>query len=177
MHHRHIATFTAQVFATADRLGATAPQHLLAEHEKITTLAASIRFLDVPSDVPGAVLAALEAGNGPTTDDGVRDAVIGRMVNDTSNGIEDRLGERAMMFITDNADALLAMFANPFDTAAAVLTTAAERLGDVDLDDTKAIVSKGGDAAQVWADAQAARRCCRPPRPLVTCSPGIRNRG
>ena len=50
------------------------------------------------------------------------------------------------------------MFAKPFDTAAATLPEAATRLGRVDLDDTKAVLSRGGDAAQVWAAAQAAEQ-------------------
>jgi hypothetical protein len=42
------------------------------------------------------------------------------------------------------------MFAKPLDATAKALSDAAQRLGDVDLDDTKAVLAQGGGAAQVW---------------------------
>lgn len=158
MHHRQIDTLISQVFTTAERLGATVPKRLVAEREKIKHLADSVRFLDAPSDVSGAVLAALAAGKDPATDQGVRNAVIGREVNATANGIADRLGQRGETFLRENADELLGMFAKPFDAAVAALSDAAERLGDLDLDDTRAVIAKGGDAAATWASAQDAEK-------------------
>ncbi len=93
--------------------------------------------------MPGAVLAALEAGNDPATDQGVRAAVIGREVNVTAHSTTTRLGERVAQFVTDHADDLLGIFTRPFDKAATTLSEAATRLGDVDLDDTKAVLARG----------------------------------
>jgi len=158
MQHRQINMLIDQVFATAVRIGAKVPKHLADEHQKIALLADASRRLEVPTDMPGAVLAALEAGNDPLTDEGVRNVVIGREIDLHTHGIAERLGVRAMTWVGDNVDELLAVFIKPFDTAAATLTQAAERLGDVDLDDMKAVLAKGGDAGHVWADAQEAEK-------------------
>ena len=57
---------------------------------------------------------------------------------------------------TEHADAIVSAWAKPFEAAAKTLDNAHQRIGDVPLEDSATILQKGGDIAQVWAQAQAA---------------------
>jgi len=156
MNHRQNIHILAQVFATADRLGAVIPATLVTEYGKLSRLAEQVQALDLPNDIPAAVLAALEAGNNPATDPGVQVAAVGATVGQHASGIETALALRAFAFLNENIDRLMEPFGKPFDAAAKTLRAAATRLGDVDLNDTSAVLARGGDAAKVWADAHSA---------------------
>lgn len=146
------------VFGTAHRLGATMPKTITTEHQKLVALTERARELNraTRNDLPAVVLAALEAGADPTTDPAVQQAVTGRAIDEVGAGIDAAVTNRTHAFLAEHGPDILAAFGKPFDTAAATLTTAAQRLGDVNLDDTGAVLGRGGDAAQVWAQAQGA---------------------
>jgi hypothetical protein len=148
-----------QVFTNADRVAATIPKPIRTEHDTLAALAEKVRHgLDIGDDLPAAVLDALAAGRDPVTDARVRDAVVAREVAGCGHSVETALNARVVDFLHRNADAILAAFVTPFDAAAATIAAVADKLGPVDLDDTRAILNRGGDAAQLWADAQNAER-------------------
>ena len=66
------------------------------------------------------------------------------------------LDDQMTDFIDLNGQSILDAFHKPFNAAAETLHRCTGRLGNIALEDAKAALSKGGDAAQVWADAQAA---------------------
>jgi hypothetical protein len=56
----------------------------------------------------------------------------------------------------EHADGIVTAWVKPFDQAAKALAAAQGVLGHVALDDTVSILAKGGNAAEVWAQAQGA---------------------
>lgn len=154
----------ARIFATADTLGATIPKAVLEEHAALADLAARATGLDLRTDVPGVVLASLEAGRDPFTDPAVIAESIRAQLSDNPNNrnsMTTALADRSAVFLDTHAATVWAAFAEPFDTAATALAAALERLGPVDLDDTRAVLARGGNAADVWAGAQQAERTIR----------------
>lgn len=145
--------------ATAQRLGVTVPKHIAAEHAKIRDLAVKARAFEHElrtEPMSTAALAALEAGNDPTADPEVQRAVVRRALGELPRGLDGALSERAQAFAEEYAPTILGLFAEPFAQAAATITQALESLGDVDLDDTAAVLSRGGDSAMLWAQAKGA---------------------
>ena len=139
--------------------GAKAPKAFTDAHERATRIAAAVRNLGAgQGDLAQAVMQALDAGRDPATDADVqRIAVAAQIANP---GIEQQID--AMAFdgfreaCTAHTDAIIAAWRKPFDVAAAALTEAHARIGDVPLEDTGTIMRKGADVAEVWAKATAA---------------------
>lgn len=159
---RHAIHALTTLLANADKLGAAVPKAIRAEHEALIVLADRVRDMQRSSgnapSVSDAVLDALAAGVDPATDETVRKAVVSRTVAEHTNGVDDALGARADAFLRANADKLLQAFVPVFDKAAATIAAALEQLGDVDLDDTAAVLGRGGDSASLWAQIQDAER-------------------
>lgn len=158
MHARQTVNTLNQIFTTSDRLGATIPKAIRTEHDRLAALAERVRHFDPPSRVGAAVLDALAADRDPYTDEGVRAAAVAVVVGQGSNGIENALSERVGDFLHRNADAIFGAFVKPFDTAAATIAAAVGKLGKVDLDDSRAVLTRGPEAAGLWADIQNAEQ-------------------
>lgn len=154
MSYRHNLTIIAQVFASAERLGATIPKALNVERKKLTELAEKVDNFHPSSDLSSAVLDALENDRDVLTDERVRAAATAQLISNSTN-LPDLLGRRAGALVHDNVDVILGSLEEPFNAAAEKVNVAVARLGGVDLDNTTAVLSRGGDAAQNWADAQA----------------------
>lgn len=146
-----------QVFANAESVGATIPKPIRDEHALLDALAEKTRHgIGLGDRLAAAVLDALASGSDPVTDQRVRDAVVAREISNSGVGLERVLGDRVVDFLRRHDDAILAGFVKPFDRAAASINTALGTLGKADLNDPRAILARGGDAAQAWADAQKA---------------------
>lgn len=157
-----------QVIVNASRLGATIPKAVRAEHDQLAALAEKTRNgLQIPDTLPAAILDALAAGRDPATDPATRDAVIARQVAACTPSVETALNGRVEDFLHRNAQAILDALAKPFDAAAITIAAVCKQLGDVDLGDTRAVLARGGTAAQLWADAQAAEATIKTVRDTV----------
>lgn len=144
------------ILNTADRLGANIPKPVLTKWRKLTATRTSVKSLDTTSDLPGAVLAAVEKGVDPTTDPGVQRAVTARAIGDVRNEFNKVLNDRVEDFARTHAHDILAGFQKPFDAAALSIARCLDTLSDVALEDTEAALSRGGSAAAAWVDAQEA---------------------
>lgn len=146
------------VFTTAERLGATMPKAVTAEHQRLLTASQRSRAMyeRLHADLAGAVVTALENDRDPLSDQAVLDALTAREILDVQRGVEDAIARRTQALLIEHGPAILAAFGKPFDQAAATITAAVERLGDVAIDDTASVISRGGDAARVWGEARAA---------------------
>jgi hypothetical protein len=100
----------------------------------------------------------LEAGGDLTSDRGVQQAVAARAVRDSQAAIAARLDRRVNAFIDTHGDDILESLRKPFDNAAVTIARCLDKLGDLSLDDGAATLKRGGDAAQLWVDAQAANK-------------------
>ena len=146
----------ATIIGTADRLDAL-PKPVRKEWDRIKGLQDKVRFLELPAhSLPRAALAVLEADGDMMNDPDIQRAVISRALNEVRPSIAAELDDQTADFIDLHGQDILDAFHKPFDAAAATIDRCRERLGDIALEDAKAALSKGGDAAQVWADAQAA---------------------
>lgn len=156
MNARMNLNILTQVFATADRVGATLPKRLRDDHAKLAALADKVRTLDAGHKLPEAILDALAADHDIAADATVQQEAVRNVIAQVSNGVEPALAARVGTFLQDNAEALVAALVEPFDKAAAELKEAVHALGDADLNDPAAVLGRGGDAAQHWANAQRA---------------------
>lgn len=148
---------TAQTLtATLARIGGIAPKAMTTDLETLTRLAKEVDRLDVADRFGASVLDALAAGRDLETDPAVRQAAVRRQLMAGLPSVRHELATRSERLLFDHADAVLVAYAKPFDKAAAVLAAAAQTLGAIDLDDSRAVLAKGPDAAAAWARAQQA---------------------
>ena len=144
------------IIGTADRLGAL-PKPVRKEWDRLEGLRDKVRNLDVSAySLPRAALAALEADSDLMSDPDINRAVVSRAISESRAGITAELDRQVADFIDIHGQDILDALKKPFDEAAATIDSCRERLSDVALEDAKAVVKQGGDAAQIWADAQKA---------------------
>lgn len=146
------------VFVTADRLGATMPPAIKAEHQRLLTAAERSRemYQRLSGDVAGAVVAALELDRDPLTDGAVRDALTARQILGVQRGIDDAIAARTQELLFEHGSAIVTSFRKPFDQAAAAIVNAVETLGNIEIDNMSAVLARGGTAAKLWAEAKQA---------------------
>lgn len=112
-----------------------------------------------PGALGVAVTAALDDGRDPAADPGVQRALAAIALagnNHLSDQVTGAAVERVRGICQQEADNNIAGWSKAVDRAAEALIAAHGRLGSVALDDAATIVALGGDAAAVWAQAQAA---------------------
>jgi len=148
-----------QIIGSFTDSGAKAPKSFADAHGRATRIAAAARNLGAgQGDLAQAVMAALDAGRDPAADPDVQRIAIAAQI--ANPGIEQQIDALAFDGFHEacavHTDAIIAAWRKPFDAAAAVLADAHQRLGNVALEDTTAIIAKGADAADVWAKATAA---------------------
>jgi hypothetical protein len=146
------------VLATAEELGATVPEALTDSHASLLELIARADTLkaELSDDIGAKVVAALDAGTDPLEDPAVQQAAIRTVLADRCHAVDRAIDDRTTRYLTDHGLDLLACFAGPFADAAATIDGALDRLGDVDLADTKTVARRGPDAAAAWAEVQKA---------------------
>ena len=153
-------TLTATI-KTVEKLGAVLPKATATDYAKVNDVAAKVQQLDLHADLPGVVLAAIEAGNDPITDPAVQREATRLRISDTQTGLDNALAQRAQAFLDTHAAAILAALRKPFDTAAQAIAETRATLGDLALDNLQAILAKGGNAASLWAQAKQGEQTIR----------------
>ena len=153
-------TIAAPLLSALTTTGVKAPK-VTAAFEHATKIATTVRSLGTP---PGAMVAAVAEALDDDRDP-VDDPEVQRLV--TTNGFVNpglmaeveaiAFNDFAGVCTRDRDDIVTALRA-PFDVAAATLAEAYERIGDVPLEDTGAIMRRGDDIAAVWAKATAAAK-------------------
>lgn len=153
-------TATRTVLKNAEALGAKVPKATAADWDALLTIIdrADALKAELSHDIGTKVVAALEAGADPFEDAAVQQAAVRTVLTDRMAAVEQAIDARTDRYMDDHAENLLAIFAGPFDRAAAKITDALGRLGDVDLTDTKAVAKRGPDAAAAWAEVQQAEQ-------------------
>lgn len=150
-----------QILNAFTATGAKAPKALTEAWQRTTRLSEGVRGLSTPPEaIYAAVAAAIERGDDPAADAEVQRILTSTQIQNAGvmAGVDDLAFGAFREACTAHTDAIVNAWRKPFDAAAATLADAHHRLGDVALDDTTAIIAKGGDAADVWAQAQAATK-------------------
>ncbi len=147
------------VLATFAATGTKAPKPLLDAWERLERITRAVQDLAPPlGALPVAVFAAVDRGDDPAVDGEVRRILAQQAI--AHDGIRNDVPAIAYDLLRETArthtDKIVATWRTPFDRAAAVLAEVLAQLGDVDLDDATAIITKGGDAAESWGKAQTA---------------------
>lgn len=156
---RLAATTVQSTFTT---LGVKLPKALAVAFDQAETIAAKAPHLGgKPGDLERVVREASLAGREPAADPAVQTALAAQTLAG-NRMLDDALTGTAHGSIRDacvaHLDAIVGDWRQHFDTAAGALTAAHQRIGDLPLDDTAPILAKGGDVAEVWAQAQTAQR-------------------
>ncbi len=151
-----------QITATFDATSAKIPAGLAAALTRAGRLAEQAQTL-MPADgaIGVAVTAALDDGRDPAADPEVQRLVTATQLAG-NYALPDQIAagatDQARQACAEAADQIVTTWAKAFDQAAATLTTAHQRIGHLQLDDTAAILQLGDNTAAVWADAVAAVR-------------------
>lgn len=155
MNRNQSLTLVGQIIGNLEGHGVTVDKSIKTEYATLVGLSERLRDLSSGPNFAKSVVAALEAGEDPTGPE-MLPALLRRAISENLTGIEDVLNARSIEFVQDCAPRLLKLHEKPFTSAAAVIHAAHDQFGDVPLEDTEAILKRGGDAATVWAGAQAA---------------------
>jgi hypothetical protein len=147
-----------QIIAHTDRIGARLPKAVQEAVERRERHRATLAKLTAPADLSGVVLAALDAGTDPATDTDVQRVIAAQRLVELRSVLQIGLEDELVEALTDHGDAIVAAWRKPFNNAAATLADAAKHIGAHDLDDTGAVLSHGGDAADMWVRAREAQR-------------------
>ena len=151
-----------QITATFDATSTKIPAALAAALTRAGRLAEQAQTL-MPADgaIGVAITAAYDDGRDPAADPEVQRLVTATQLAG-NYGLPDQIvgaaTDQARQACAEAADQIVTTWAKAFDQAAATLTTAHQRIGPLQLDDTDPIMRLGGDAAAVWADATTAVR-------------------
>lgn len=150
-----------QILALTSRLDARLPKQftstasdLVALQEKAHSYARNAQHVSVPQ----SILDSLAAGDDPYDDPIVHEALMHAEVARHTTQVETALEGRANDFLANTAVDVLGALKPCVTKVGKTLTKAVERFGSVPLEDTKSIISQGGDAASLWAEAQGAER-------------------
>jgi|SRR5690554_3062238 len=148
----------ATIADTFGILGVKPPKPLDEAFARMRRLDERADNLAVDAKLPGLVVAAAEAGRDPATDPEVQRVFLASQIaNDWTRDILRGAGrEGVTSALREHEPAIIAEWSKVFDRAAAVLVDAYDKLGVDDLDDSKAVLRKGGAAAKLWAEAQGA---------------------
>lgn len=155
-------TTTTNIRGTFTALDIKAPAEVACAFAEADHLAdGAARLTAEPGAVELATTAAILGKRDPATDPDVQRAltmqalVSNQMLPDNITAAAlDRLRDACMA----ERDAIVTTWQKVYDKAAATLTRTHQRIGDHDLTDTTPILAKGGDIAEVWAEAQNAAR-------------------
>jgi hypothetical protein len=139
--------------------GASIPKAVHAAYAETARVTAAVAQLGSPPGALGvAVAAAIAEHRDPASDDEVvRIVVTGAIANQaTIDNVTAIAYGRLREVVTQHSDAITDGWRKPFDEAVDALVAAHEALGNVRLEETATIVSRGGDAAARWGSAQQA---------------------
>ncbi len=155
---RQTQTAARQLFQAAQTLDVKFPKPVAEAREQVEAVRAAVEGIPQHDreGVARAVADALIEGADPLTDPGVARALTLAAI--TQPGVIDHVEISAFSRLWEacheHQDAMVHAMQKPFDTAADVLVSAHERIGDLDLKtDSEAILRKGGDIAKAYTGA------------------------
>lgn len=148
--------------------GATYPKTVAKAIDERAKLTASAAAIAQPSadDVAAAVADAIIGGRDPLEDETVRRLTTARAIagptGDALRGGVDRAAEtRIIAAMTTEADAIITAFRTAIADAGATLAASWRILGDLELNDSVAVLKMGPDASRAWTDARDAQKRIR----------------
>lgn len=161
-YSRQTRPIVMTMISSFEATGAPLPAAFARIHDRYMAVEAAMDAQTMPPEsVPQAVLAAIEAGNDPTTDSGVQRALTaaqlaGRMSlsAEVPGLVLDEMRARCLTLGNELVDA----WRIPFAAAATTIADAFAVLGPIDLDDTRAVVVQGAEASTLWNAATEASR-------------------
>lgn len=149
---------TGTIVKTSTSVGVKLPAEVTAAYETATRVIREAQQLYPKGGLAEPVYAALSAGRDPATDPEVQRTYLAMQLGaqGITQGVENIASEELRVAFSKHAETIVTAWTKPFGQAATALQTAHARLGNVQLDDTVAVLEVGGDAAEVWAKAQTA---------------------
>lgn len=156
------AKLSASAFVNAcGTLEVEAPDPVADAHDRLKSVTAGFAAHRMATDdeLAAVVISVVEAGKDPAEDPTVQRILASQALaakHVLGDQITAQLVDQFRSACRDHVDGLVEALAAPFDAAADRLAEAYEVLGDVELDDTAAIVARGGAAAEAWGQARAA---------------------
>lgn len=155
-------TTAANIRSTFAAISVDPPKSVTAAYAKAEKLTEKASHLgSEPGALEAAVTDAILAGREVHTDPAVTAGIVGQAlasnqaISEAVAGVASDLIRGACFAELDN---IVNAWAVAFDQAVNELKEAHDRIGDLPLDDTTAILAKGRDIADVWAEAQNADR-------------------
>lgn len=152
---------------TFKTIGATFPKPVSDGIADLDTLDAA-GALQVPGSekLYDAAAEAVLAGRDPLADRKVTSIITAQILAGTTgqgfhHGLNQAGYRRLVGIITDHADDITATLKDSADSAGAILASSYDILGDLELDESELILSKGPDAASAWAAAKVALQTIR----------------
>lgn len=151
------------IISTTETVGAKVP----AEITKAIARAADVRVKvhSMTADrnkLAEAVLAAIDGKRDPAGDPEVqRIATIRALSDGVQEVVSTRVDADVTTALQGNVDALIESWQEPFNKAADEIATAAQKLGNIKLEDAAAVLHRGGDSAEQWGLATKANRTIR----------------
>lgn len=146
-------THASLAVANLTRLGIGIPEGISQAIRRADALAAA--YAQQTSGTPTlgqALIDALDRGDDPLTDDGVRRALAHRVINAEGVGAFTLAQQHATFdAFTSNADDLIGSLVPVFGEASAAITLAAQLLGDTDRRDVAAVGALSIEARAAWA--------------------------
>jgi hypothetical protein len=143
--------------------GADWPKPIAAALADADRVAQQVTTLDgaTAEQVGDAVVAAILDGRDPLDDEQVRRVATARALRGTGDGILEHLTaaateRRTLAAVADHADTIADTLCTAADAAGERLHAAHETLGDVDLKDAAAVLSRGPQASRAWTEATEA---------------------
>jgi len=158
------ATQINTIVATTQNVGGKVPKALTTAIAKYDTVNAKLdRMYIGGTALEDAALAAIDAGQDPAADPEVQRILTSRQIGQEglTGQLRTRMLQRMLAVLRESVENLIDTWQAPFHEAAAVIVETREALGGIDLNDSQAILARGGDAADQWGRATNANRTIR----------------
>lgn len=152
-------TIAQQIIAAINATGAKAPKAIADTYEETVRVSTAAGNLGAGTTaLAPAIAAALIDGHDPATDPEVQRILIASQIGNEGvhRMVEAIAYDRFRAVCLEHGNELVSAWRKPFDQAAKQLVPCFDQIGAVPLEDTHAIMQRGGDVAEVWAQAQNA---------------------
>lgn len=160
MYFQNPITQASSIISSCEHVGAKLPAPVPAAYERAARISKAAQSIYPPRDaLMVAVIAALDDNRDPGSDPEVQRVHTAQQIGSSEGigrGVGDIVAGQMVEVFRNHADGIVKALLKPFDQAAKALANAQDILGPVPLDDTAGILAQGGNAAEVWAQAQGA---------------------
>lgn len=153
-------TQAGSIISSSQSVGAKLPAPVPEAYERAARIAKAAQTIYPPRDaLMVAVVDALDANRDPASDPEVQRVHLAQQIGSSEGigrGVGDIVAGQMLETFRKHADGIVKAWVQPFDQATKALAAAQDVLGPVPLEDTASIVAQGGNAAEVWGQAQGA---------------------